>query len=113
MNKNVDEVKNVLNVNNISYEIIGDGNKIINQYPIGGNLINGKLLLFTNGNLTENNLGGLSSKQVNNYCKMVNIPCNIKGTGYVTNYSYQKDESGKINLINIELDQKFKDVIGN
>ena len=113
LNKNIDEVKNILNVNGIGYEVIGDGNKIINQYPSSGSLVNGKLLLFTNGNMTENNLGGLSSKSINNYCKMVNIPCNIKGNGYVSNYSYQKDESGKINLINIELDQKYNDVIGN
>ena len=113
LNKNVEEVKNVLNVNGIGYEIIGDGNKIINQYPFKGNEINGRILLMTNGNMTENNLLGLSSKTINNYCKMVNIPCNIKGSGYVTNFSYQKDETGKIVLINIEMDQKYKDVIGD
>ena len=113
LNKNTLEVKNILDVNKISYEIIGNGDKIINQYPLGGNLVNGKLLLMTNGSFTENNLGGLSSKQVNHYCKMVNIPCNIKGNGYVTSFNYQKDESGKIVLININLDQKYKDIIGN
>lgn len=113
LNKSVTEVKNILDVNKISYEIIGDGSKIINQYPLGGNLVNGKLLLMTNGNFTENNLTGFSSKTINNYCKMVNIPCNIKGNGYVTSYNYQKDESGKVILINVNLDQKYKDIIGN
>ena len=110
-NKSVDEVKNVLNVNGISYEVIGDGNKIINQYPSQGSLVNGKILLMTNGNFTENNLTGLSSKEVNHYCKMINIPCNVKGTGYVTSYSYQKNESGVVS-VNINLEQKYKDVIG-
>jgi penicillin-binding protein 2B len=110
-NKSVDEVKNVLNVNGISYEVIGDGNKIINRYPSQGSLVNGKILLMTNGNFTENNLTGLSSKEVNHYCKMINIPCNVKGTGYVTSYSYQKNESGVVSL-NINLEQKYKDVIG-
>ena len=113
LNKNINEVRNVLNVNGISYEVIGDGLKIINQYPFKGDTVNGKILLLTNGNLTENNLIGLSSKTINNYCKMVNIPCNIKGSGYVNSYSYQKDESGKIILINVNLDQKYKDVIGD
>ena len=44
---------------------------------------------------------------------MVNIPCNVKGTGFVTSYSYQKDPSGKVILINVNLDQKYKDVIGD
>lgn len=113
LNKNVDEVKNILNVNGVTYEVIGDGLKIINQYPKKGNNINGKVLIMTNGNFTENNLNGLSSKQINEYCKMVNIPCNVKGTGFVTSYSYQKDPNGKVILININLDQKYKDVIGD
>ena len=113
LNKNINDIRNILNVNGVAYEVIGDGEKIINQYPSKGNDINGKVLLLTNGNMTENNLTGLSSKQINEYCKMVNIPCNIKGNGYVTNYSYQKDATGKILLINIVLDQKYKDVIGD
>jgi hypothetical protein len=113
LNKNVNDVRNVLTVNNVPFEIIGDGDKIINQYPFKGNNVNGKILLLTNGNMTENSLVGLSSKQVNEYCKMVNIPCNTKGNGYVVSYNYQKDESGKIILININMDQKYKDVIGD
>ena len=113
LNKNVNDVRNVLTVNNVPFEIIGDGDKIINQYPFKGNNVNGKILLLTNGNMTENNLIGLSSKQVNEYCKMVNIPCNTKGNGYVVNYSYQKDENGNIVLINVDMDQKYKDVIGD
>ena len=112
LNKNIDEVKNLLNMNGVAYEVIGDGTKIINQYPKVGNNINGKVLIMTNGNFTETNLNGLSSKQVNEFCKMVNIPCNTKGTGFVTAFSYQKDESGKVILINVELNQKYKDVIG-
>ena len=113
LNKNVFEVKNVLDVNGVPYELIGDGDKIINQYPLGGNLLNGKLLLLTNGNFTETNLLGYSSKMVNQYCKMVNIPCNVKGNGYVSQFSYEKDETGKVILINAVLDQKYKDIIGN
>ena len=113
LNRSTNDVKNILDVNGVQYEIIGNGDKIINQYPFKGNNINGKLLLLTNGDLTENNLGGLSSKQVNEYCKMVNIPCNIQGNGYVTGFNYQKDASGKVVLININMDQKYKDIIGD
>lgn len=113
LNRSTNDVKNILNNNNISYEIIGNGDRIINQYPLKGNLIDGKLILLTNGEISEINLNGLSSKEVNNYCSMININCNIKGSGYVNNFKYIKDKDGKITGVDINLDQKYKDVIGS
>ena len=107
LNKNIQEVKNELELNNIEYEIIGDGEKIINQYPFVNKIINGKILLLTNGNFTETNLVTYSSKTVKNYCSMINYNCNINGTGYVTDYNIERDENGNILNININLSEKY------
>ena len=111
LNKKVSNVKEVLDANKVQYEIIGNGDKVINQYPLSGNEINGKILLLTNGEFTENNLNGMSSKTIKNYCDMIKIPCNITGSGYVSGYNIERDESGKAKLINITLSQKYNDVL--
>ena len=50
LNKDIEASKNALNLKGISYEVIGDGNKVINQYPISGAKSNGKVFLVTNSN---------------------------------------------------------------
>ncbi len=112
INKKIDDVKNVLDVNGVKYLIIGDGQKIITQYPESG-IANGKVILLTNGSFTESDLSGLSSKEVKQYCNIANLKCNIKGNGYVTLYSYNKDEQGNIINLDINLDQKYEEIKNN
>ena len=112
LNKNVNSVREVLDANGIKYDIIGDGDKIINQYPEANSNVNGKILLLTNGNFTEIDLNGMSSKMIRNYCSMVNVPCNINGNGYVNAFVYEKDETGKVKNININLSQKYLEDTG-
>ncbi len=112
INKKVDDVKNVLDVNQVGYIIIGDGQKIIKQYPESG-IINGKVLLLTNGKYSTNDLYGLSSKEVRKYCSMTGFKCNIQGNGYVSLYNYNKDEKGNIINIDIILDQKYEEIKNN
>ena len=112
INKKVDDVKNVLDVNKIGYIVIGDGTKVIKQYPETG-IVNGKILLLTNGKFTESDLKGLSSKEVKQYCNMTNLKCNITGNGYVTLFNYVKDDSGNITNLDIVLDQKYEEIKNN
>ena len=112
INKNINDVKNVLDVNGVQYIIIGDGQKVIKQYPETG-IVNGKFLLLTNGNFTESDLTGLSSKEVNYYCKMTKLNCNVSGNGYVALYNYVKDEAGNILQLDIVLDQKYEEIKNN
>lgn len=112
INKKIEDVTNVLNVNNVGYIVIGDGNKVIKQYPTSG-IVNGKVLLLTNGNFTESDLTGLSSKEVKKYCNMTNLKCNITGSGYVSAFNYVKDETGNILNLNIILDQKYEEIKNN
>ena len=112
INKKVDDVKNVLDVNGVGYLVIGDGQKIIKQYPESG-IINGKVLLLTNGKYSTNDLYGLSSKEVRKYCSMTGFKCNITGNGYVSLYNYVKDETGNIINVDIILDQKYEEIKNN
>ena len=112
INKNINDVKNVLDVNGVKYIVIGDGQKVIKQYPESG-IVNGKVLLLTNGNFTESDLTGLSSKEVNYYCSMTKLKCNIQGNGYVTLFNYGKDENGNILNLDIILDQKYEEIKNN
>ena len=112
LNKNLNSVREVLDANGIAYDIIGDGDKIINQYPEANNNVNGKILLFTNGNFTETDLRGMSSKMIKNYCSKVNISCNINGNGYVNAFVFEKDEAGNVKNINITLSQKYLEDTG-
>lgn len=110
LNKDVESAKNMLNLSNIKYEVLGDGNKVINQYPIKGSSVNGKVFLLTNGNnITIPNITGYSRKQVVNLSKLLNIEYNIDGSGYVSTYTVDINEEGKIIKINAQLTDKYID----
>lgn len=101
LNKDVEISKNTLNLKNIKYEIIGNGNKIINQYPLKGTSVNGKVFLLTNdSNITVPNIVGYSRKSVVNLANILNIEYNIEGTGYVETYTIDVDKNGKPIKIN-------------
>ncbi len=102
-NRKVNDVKSILDLNRVNYEVLGDGDIIIDQYPYSGNYADGKILLKTNGNIKEINIKGYSSKQVKHYCKLINAECNIVGNGYVTNYILDKDGTGRILKVTAEL----------
>ena len=112
LNKKVVDVKNVLDVNGVESIIIGNGDKVISQYPTSG-IVNGKVLLLTNGDFTESDLHGLSSKEVKKYCEITKINCEMNGNGYVAEYAYNRDEAGNLINLTVNLSQKYQDVIGN
>lgn len=108
LNKDVEEVKNTLNLSNVKYEILGDGNKVINQYPLRGINVNGTVFLLTNGaNFNVPNITGYSRKQVVNLAKILNVEYSVEGTGYVTTYTIDVDENGKAKKINVILNDKY------
>lgn len=108
LSKDVEVAKNMLNLSNVKYEILGDGNKVINQYPMKGSSVNGKVFLLTNGNnISVPNLTGYSRKQVINLAKLLNVEYNINGSGYVSAYAVDVNEEGKIIKINAELNDKY------
>ncbi len=109
INKDIEMVKNILNISNVSYEVLGDGNKVISQYPKKGISVNGKVFLLTNSsNVTMPDIMGYSRKSVVNLAKILNIDYNIEGIGYVKSYNFDVDENGKIIKINAKLEDKYE-----
>ena len=66
--------------------VIGDGNKIINQYPLGNNTVysNDKVFLLTDSYTKKMpNLIGYSYKEASNLLNLIGISFNASGNGYV------------------------------
>lgn len=90
INKTTNETKTILDDNEVNYEIIGDGNKIINQYPEKNSIIssNEKIILITSGtNYKMPNIVGYSKKEARALCDMLKLECTFSGYGYVDTQS--------------------------
>ena len=86
-NKKTDIIKQKLDENNLKYTVIGNGDKIINQYPIIGQNVTSsdKLILVTNGNeYNMPNISGWSKNDIIEFCKLLDIKYTINGYGYAT-----------------------------
>lgn len=111
-NKNINDIKNKLNSNNINVTVIGNGDKIINQYPLVGTSIlsNDRVILVTNDkNVTMPNIIGWSKKNAIQLFKMLGLNYNVEGYGYVKQSSIK--EGTTINIgdeISIILEEKIK-----
>ncbi len=90
MSESVENVKSELEKNGITPIIIGDGDKIVKQYPnVGTKLISGdKAILITNSeNYSMLNIIGWSKNDVISLCNLLNISYEFEGNGYVTSQS--------------------------
>ena len=90
--------------------VIGNGNYVINQYPLKKTtmLAGGKLFLLTNGNeIVMPDITGWSLNDVKTYTSLVGINLEYSGYGYVTTQSIAKDTLiDKGMTLNITLDTK-------
>ena len=108
INKNIDDVKASLDLRGVKYQIIGDGKKVIGQYPYSNTILNGKVLLVTNSsNIEIPNIVGYSRKEVVNLMKLLNLSYTIEGNGYVKEYKVDVDANGKITKVNLILSDKY------
>ncbi len=94
----------ILKDNTDNIVIIGDGNKIVNQYPRVSTTVSclDKIFLITNSKETEvPDLKGWSLKDVRIFTKLSNLDLSYEGTGFVMYQSvYGKiDDDRKINVI--------------
>ena len=110
MNKSITTTKKELEPIFKDIIIIGDGDKIINQYPEKDTIIstNEKIYLVTNGkNITIPDMTYWSRREVDTYTKLSNIKCNIKGNGFV----YWQSIEPNTKLDDKELEVKLKERI--
>lgn len=84
-NKNRKDIENELMKRNLNVIVIGDGDKIINQYPSIDTTVveNDIVILKTNGiEKKVPSFINLSYKESNELCKMLDIECAFEGNGY-------------------------------
>ena len=92
-NKNINQVKLDLENKKLNPIILGDGNKVIKQYPAKGEKVttNDTVYLVTNATTqTIPDVTGLSSKQAEDVLKLLGVTVTLDGTGYVTGQSIEK-----------------------
>ena len=85
INKNVNDVVSELNSKGINTVVIGNGVKVVNQYPGSSTvLLNDKVYLLTNNyNKEMIDVSGMSYKDATNILKMLGINYETEGIGYV------------------------------
>ena len=90
INKETEVVKNELQNNGMRVYVLGNGGRVVNQYPsIGSEMYpNSVVTLLTDSyDKTMPNLVGLSYKDVINIMKLMGVKYNLNGNGYVVNQS--------------------------
>lgn len=88
LNKDLDYALDKLK--DINVIVLGDGNRIINQYPSVNTkmLSNESILLLTNSNnILMPDTIGWSRNMINGFCDLLKMECTINGTGYVVEQS--------------------------
>ena len=94
LNRDVNTVSKELKELGLNVITLGNGNKIIKQYPLANtNLIkDDKIFFLTNGNkFTMPDLTGYGKIEVKTIANMLNLGLNMKGNGYTINQSIKKD----------------------
>ncbi len=90
INKNVEEVKKDVESKNLKYTILGDGDKVISQYPSKDSLVisNDRVILLTNStNITMPDIKGYSRSDALNLFELLNMNYTMNGYGFVSNQS--------------------------
>ena len=93
INKPVEDIKVKIEKANLKAIVIGNGNKIIKQYPNEKTVLNtkNKVFLLTNSSEYEMiDIKGWSRNDVLTYCNMIGLNVTFEGYGYVKSYSIEK-----------------------
>ena len=95
-NKTVTEVKKELDAIKVKTIVLGQGNKIINQYPQKNTKLykDDKVVLLTNDfDNTMINFIGFSKKEAIEIIKLMNKDYQLEGNGYVYEQNYSEGET--------------------
>lgn len=105
-NLNVDIVKEELKEKDLNTIILGNGDRIIDQYPKKGTTVikEDKIFLLTNSNnYTMPDINNWSRYDVLKLCEFVGMECTFDGYGYVASQSIKKgmkiDEKTKLEVL--------------
>lgn len=115
INKKVEEL-NYLNDLNIDVITIGNGEKVVKQYPIKNTKLNANDKLFLLTNSTENkytNIEGWSKNDLKEYAKLLGINFSFTGYGYAKNTNLEGRNVVKGETIEITLEPKYMETKDN
>ena len=93
INKDTNEVKEKLENNGLKVIVIGNGDKIIKQYPSKNTKVvkSDKIFLVTNSKEYKMiNLNNWSRYDISKYCDLTGITCIFKGNGYAVSQSIDR-----------------------
>ena len=93
ISKNLSDVKNELESHNLNVVVIGDGNKVVKQFPSKNTTVvkGDKVYLITNAsNYVIPDMKNWSRLEVTKYCELVGIQCSFDGYGYVVSQSIKE-----------------------
>lgn len=103
INLNTNDVKESLENKGLDVIVLGNGDRIINQYPINTTLLQGdKIFLLTNdSNVKMPSLIGYTKIECISLLNLLNVDYEFEGYGYVTEQSIKVGESinDKIKII--------------
>ncbi len=112
INKNTEETVKLLKDNGLDVIVLGDGNKIIKQYPSKNTkVLNGdKVILLTNDkNIKMPSLEGFSQNDAVALFNLIGIKYKIDGYGFVYEQSIKKDTKIEENM-EIEIKLKSRNI---
>ena len=111
-NKDLEKVKTTLTNNGMNYQIIGNGTKVVKQYPAFKTTVTNKdkIYLITNdNNYVIPNVVGLSSKEAKSLLEILGIKVKLEGSGYVKVQSISENTPITDGMeIVLGLDKKFE-----
>ena len=112
INKDADSSALILENNNMESVIIGDGEKIIKQYPSKGVTlnVNNKVFLLTNDNKYKMlNIKGWSRNDILTFAKLINLNVTFEGTGYADSFNIKEGAEIDLNTtLEVKLKEKYK-----
>ena len=92
--------------------VIGDGNKIIKQYPKENTKLNAhnKIFLLTNDtNYKMINIKGWSRNDIQTFADLINLKVTFEGTGYAESYNFKNNEEIDLTkTLEVKLKEKYK-----
>lgn len=109
INKNINDIKKELEDNFNNIVVIGNGEKIIKQYPKKDSILytSEKLFLVTNSNEIDIvDLTNWSRREVETYASLCNIKYSYEGKGFVSEYEFNKED----NLLKVKYKTKLDDI---
>ena len=95
LNKSIEDIESILEAKNIKVVKIGNGNKIIKQYPSEKTIISKDdmvFLLTNDATYKMPNMYNWSSKEVNTFFGMIEFNYKMEGNGFVVNQSLAEGE---------------------